>query len=148
MKRLSPRVNVIPVIGKADSLTPAELADLKKLIMDDIEHYRIPVYNFPYDVEEDDEDTVDENSELRNLMPFAIVSSDDVFEVNGRRVRARQYPWGLVEVDNPRHSDFLAIRSALLHSHLGDLKEITHDFLYENYRTEKLSKNVGDGTSP
>jgi len=38
MRRLSPLVNVIPVIGKADSLTPLEL------IMEDIEHYRIPVY--------------------------------------------------------------------------------------------------------
>lgn len=62
-----------------------------------------------------------------------------------------QYPWGTVEVDNPRHSDFLAIRSALLHSHLADLKEITHDFLYENYRTQKLSKSVaspGDSAAP
>ncbi|KNG87996.1 septin spn3 [Aspergillus nomiae NRRL 13137] len=146
MKRLSPRVNVIPVIGKADSLTPAELAESKKLIMEDIEHYRIPVYNFPYDIEEDDEDTVEENAELRGLMPFAIVGSDDFVEIDGRKVRARQYPWGVVEVENPRHSDFLAIRSALLHSHLADLKEITHDFLYENYRTEKLSKSV-DGVS-
>lgn len=145
MKRLSPRVNVIPVIGKADSLTPAELAESKKLVMEDIEHYRIPVYNFPYDIEEDDEDTVEENAELRGLMPFAIVGSEDVIEIGGRRVRARQYPWGIVEVDNPRHSDFLAIRSALLHSHLADLKEITCDFLYENYRTEKLSKSVDGG---
>ncbi|KAJ5966364.1 Septin [Penicillium waksmanii] len=134
MKRLSPRVNVIPVIGKADSLTPAELAESKKLIMEDIEHYRIPVYNFPYDVEEDDEDTVEENAELRGLMPFAICALAST-------------PWGVVEVENPRHSDFLAIRSALLHSHLADLKEITHDFLYENYRTEKLSKSV-DGATP
>ena len=147
MKRLSPRVNVIPVIGKADSLTPAELAESKKLVMEDIEHYRIPVYNFPYDIEEDDEDTVEENAELRGLLPFAIVGSEDVLEIGGRRVRARQYPWGVVEVDNPRHSDFLAIRSALLHSHLADLKEITHDFLYENYRTEKLSKSVDGGAS-
>lgn len=145
MKRLSPRVNVIPVIGKADSLTPAELAESKKLVMEDIEHYRIPVYNFPYDIEEDDEDTVEENAELRGLMPFAIVGSEEVVEIGGRKVRARQYPWGVVEVDNPRHSDFLAIRSALLHSHLADLKEITHDFLYENYRTEKLSKSVDGG---
>lgn len=147
MKRLSPRVNVIPVIGKADSLTPAELAESKKLVMEDIEHYRIPVYNFPYDIEEDDEDTVEENSELRGLMPFAIVGSEEVVEIGGRRVRARQYPWGVVEIDNPRHSDFLAIRSALLHSHLADLKEITHDFLYENYRTEKLSKSVDGGAA-
>ncbi|KAJ5099468.1 hypothetical protein N7532_006469 [Penicillium argentinense] len=147
MKRLSPRVNVIPVIGKADSLTPAELAESKKLIMEDIEHYRIPVYNFPYDIEEDDEDTVEENAELRGLMPFAIVGSEDFVEIDNKKVRARQYPWGVVEVENPRHSDFLAIRSALLHSHLADLKEITHDFLYENYRTEKLSKSV-DGATP
>ncbi|EJT70993.1 cell division control protein 11 [Gaeumannomyces tritici R3-111a-1] len=145
MKRLAPRVNVIPVIGRADSLTPSELAESKKLVMEDIEHYRIPVYNFPYDIEEDDEDTVEENAELRGLMPFAIVGSEDIVEIGGRRVRARQYPWGVVEVDNPRHSDFLAIRSALLHSHLADLKEITHDFLYENYRTEKLSKSVEGG---
>ncbi|KAK0749064.1 septin [Schizothecium vesticola] len=145
MRRLAPRVNVIPVIGRADTLTPTELAESKKLIMEDIEHYRIPVYNFPYDIEEDDEDTVEENAELRGLMPFAIVGSEDFVEIGGRKVRARQYPWGVVEVDNPRHSDFLAIRSALLHSHLADLKEITHDFLYENYRTEALSKSVEGG---
>jgi cell division control protein 11 len=34
-------------------------------IVEDIEHYDIPVYNFPYDVEEDDEDTIQDNSELR-----------------------------------------------------------------------------------
>ena len=134
MRRLSPRVNVIPVIGKADSLTPQELTQSKKLIMEDIDHYQIPIYNFPYDIEEDDEDTVQENDE-------------DVVEVKGKKIRARVFPWGIVEVDNPRHSDFLAIRSALLHSHLADLKEITHDFLYENYRTEKLSKSVVNGTT-
>lgn len=32
MRRLSPRVNVIPVIGKADSLTPGELKGFKKRV--------------------------------------------------------------------------------------------------------------------
>ena len=32
MRRLSPRVNVIPVIGKADSLTPTELKAFKKRV--------------------------------------------------------------------------------------------------------------------
>lgn len=34
-------------------------------------------------------------------------------------------------------------------SHLADLKEITRDFLYENYRTESLSRGVigADGDS-
>ena len=33
MRRLSPRVNVIPVIGKADSLTPSELKAFKKRVL-------------------------------------------------------------------------------------------------------------------
>lgn len=33
MRRLSPRVNVIPVVGRADSLTPQELQDFKKRVM-------------------------------------------------------------------------------------------------------------------
>jgi len=32
MRRLSPRVNVIPVIGKADSLTPSELRGFRKRV--------------------------------------------------------------------------------------------------------------------
>ncbi|MCJ1263620.1 hypothetical protein MMC22_003490 [Lobaria immixta] len=75
MKRLSPRVNVIPVSGKADSLTPTELAESTKLVMEDIEHYRIPVYNYPYDIKEDDEDTVEENAASQSHMPFTIVGS-------------------------------------------------------------------------
>lgn len=161
MRRLSPRVNVIPVIGKSDTLTPSELAAFKRRVMEDIEHYEIPVYNFPYDVEEDDEETIVENSELRALLPFAIVGSEEEVEVNGEMVRARRYPWGLVEVDNPQHSDFQRLRSALLQTHLADMKvssrlarlscsadascfpqEIMHDYLYENYRTEKLSRSV------
>ncbi|KAG0734919.1 hypothetical protein G6F23_011974 [Rhizopus arrhizus] len=116
MRRLSPRVNVIPVIGRADSLTPQELREFKKRIMEDVEHYNIPIYNFPYDVEEDDEDTIEENSELRNLLPFSIIGSDEEIIVNGRPVRGRQYPWGAVEVDNPRHSDFGRLKAALLRS--------------------------------
>jgi cell division control protein 11 len=41
--------------------------------MEDIEHYDIPVYNFPYDVEEDDEETIQDNSELRVSLLFQTV---------------------------------------------------------------------------
>jgi cell division control protein 11 len=126
--------------------------------MQDIEHYSIPIYNFPFDAEEDDDEIVAENSSLRvsmtlrnivvvlvdlmhlycslmsnnetktkALLPFALVGSEHEIEVGGELVRAREYPWGVVEVDNPAHSDFLRLRTALLSTHLTDLKEITHD---------------------
>lgn len=65
-------------------------------------------------------------------MPFAIVGSEEEIEVNGEPIRARRYPWGIVEVDNPQHSDFGRLRNALLSTHLTDLKEITvcHRHLY------------------
>ncbi|KAG6813134.1 hypothetical protein H0H92_013758 [Tricholoma furcatifolium] len=144
MKRLAPRANVIPLIGRSDSLSPRELKAFKKRIMEDIEYYDIPIYNFPYDIEEDDDETVQENMELRALLPLAVVGSEEIVEVDGESIRARVYPWGLVEVDNPEHSDFVRLRSALFGSHLNDLKALTEDVLYETYRTEKLSKTVTD----
>jgi len=142
MRQLAPRVNVIPVIGKADTLTPRELKAFKKRVMEDIEYYDIPIYNFPYDIEEDDEDTIEDNLELRSMLPFAIVGSEEEVEIDGQMVRGRVYPWGVVEVDNPEHSDFLRLRSVILGSHLSDLKMLTEDVLYETYRTEKLSRSV------
>lgn len=140
MSRLSSRVNVIPIIGKADSLTPSELKSFKERIMEDIQHYQIPIYNFPFDSEEDDDDVIAENSELRALLPFAIVGSDEEVEVGGRMIRARKYPWGVVEIDNPSHTDFTRLRQTLFLTHMLDLKDLTHDTLYENYRTQTLSK--------
>ena len=37
------------------------------------------------------------------------------------------------------------MKSVLLGSHLQDLKDLTHDFLYETYRTERLTKVTGNG---
>ncbi|CCU97998.1 unnamed protein product [Malassezia sympodialis ATCC 42132] len=143
MRRLSPRVNVIPVIGKSDSLSPSELLEFRKRVMEDIEYYGIPIYNFPYDEDEDHPDTIAENSELRSLLPFAVIGSEDhVVTPTGEMVLGRAYPWGTVEVDNPDHCDFARLRGAIFGTHLNDLKEITHDFLYENYRTEKLSRGM------
>jgi len=43
-----------------------------------------------------------------------VVGSNRVMEVNGKKVRGRQYPWGVVEVDNLQHNDFLALRDMLI----------------------------------
>ncbi|KAJ2785035.1 Cell division control protein 11 [Coemansia javaensis] len=143
MKRLGARANVIPVIGRSDSLTPRELVLFKQRIMNDVAHYGIPVYNFPNPEDDDeDEETAEENAELRTMMPFATVGCEEVFNEDGRPVRVRTYPWGVVQVDNDEHSDFDRLRYVLLNSHIGDLRERTQNDLYELYRTEKLSTNA------
>ncbi|EDK43452.1 hypothetical protein LELG_01630 [Lodderomyces elongisporus NRRL YB-4239] len=156
MKRLSKYVNIIPVIGKADSFTAEELQFFKHQIRIDIEKFNVPIFQFDsflndYD-EDEDYDLIQECKFLSNLQPFAVVTSEDSFEVKDtttgetKIIRARRYPWGLVNIEDTRISDFTILRSVLLGSHLQDLKDLTHDFLYETYRTERLTKVTGGNT--
>lgn len=44
MKRLHQKVNIVPVIAKADTLTAPEVWKLKQRILADIEEHQIQVY--------------------------------------------------------------------------------------------------------
>lgn len=137
MRRLHTRVNLIPVIAKSDTLTEEEIADFKKRILADIAYHKIQIFQAPQ-YEYDDPETIAENREIMAKIPFAIVGSDAIVQVNGRAVRGRQYPWGVIEVDNEEHNDFVKLRQMLIRTHMEELKQYTADTLYENYRTAKL----------
>jgi len=53
-------------------------------------------------------------------------------------VFTRKFRWGTVDVLDPNHCDFAALRTAVLSTHLKVLKTRTREVLYEKYRTEKL----------
>ncbi|KAG6830713.1 hypothetical protein H0H87_007300 [Tephrocybe sp. NHM501043] len=53
-------------------------------------------------------------------------------------VFTRKFRWGAVDVLDPSHCDFAALRTAALSTHLKLLKTHTNEVLYERYRTEKL----------
>jgi cell division control protein 11 len=134
-----------------------------------ISYFKIPIYDFPVDPNEDDEDTVQENNECRSMLPFSVIGMEHEVKVGGlmkcsliltmldKSIRCRSYPWGRVEVDNEKHCDFSKLRYILLRyrvhflayllysSHLQDLKEVTHEYLYENFRTERLSQEAHSG---
>ena len=48
----------------------------------------------------------------------------------------------VVAVDNPVHSDFVHLRNMLVRTHMQDLKDVTQEIHYENYRAQWLYKNV------
>ncbi|CAR29172.1 hypothetical protein ZYGR_0Z00930 [Zygosaccharomyces rouxii] len=140
MRQLGPIVNVIPVISKSDSLTPEELKLNKRLIMDDIDKFQLPIYYFPFDEDDISDEDYRTNTYLRSLTPFSIIGSNDVDELpDGTVIRGRKYPWGTLDVEDASISDFVVLRNTLLISHLHELKDYTHEILYERYRTEALS---------
>ncbi|KAI0771391.1 Septin-domain-containing protein [Irpex lacteus] len=55
-----------------------------------------------------------------------------------RGVFTRKFRWGTVDVLDPEHCDFAALRTAVLSTHMKMLKIRTKEVLYERYRTEKL----------
>ena len=53
----------------------------------------VQIYQFPTN----DETISDVNTNMNSQMPFAVVGSNDFVKVGNKMVRARQYPWGVVQ---------------------------------------------------
>ena len=115
------------------------MTDKNPQILNDIQHHNIQIFEGPR-YELDDEETIAENNEIMTKVPFAIVGANtEVTTPEGRKVRGRRYPWGVIEVDNEEHCDFVKLRHMLIRTHMEELKEHTNNFLYENYRSDKLT---------
>ncbi|CAG7923119.1 unnamed protein product [Penicillium olsonii] len=137
MKRLSSRVNLIPVVAKADTLSHADLIRYKERIRAVIEAQGIKIYSPP--VEEDDEHAASHARSLMAAMPFAVIGSEkDVQSNDGRVVKGRQYAWGVAEVENEDHCDFKKLRSILIRTHMLDLIHTTEESHYEAYRAQQM----------
>ena len=51
---------------------------------------------------------------MRQKHPFAVIGTDYVLDVNDEPIRARAYPWGMAEIENPEHSDLPALRHLMV----------------------------------
>ena len=67
MKELSTKVNIIPVIAKADGLTVSEKKKMKARIMEEIKAEDIKIYQIP-------------EGELWDSIPFAVCGADTKVE--------------------------------------------------------------------
>nr|XP_039324285.1 septin-10-like [Saimiri boliviensis boliviensis] len=108
----------------------------------------VQIYQFPTD-----DDTIAKiNAAMNGQLPFAVVGSMDEVKVGNKMVKARQYPWGVVQVENENHCDFVKLREMLICTNMEDLREQTHTRHYELYRRCKLEEmgftDVGPENKP
>ncbi|XP_035034102.1 septin 4a [Hippoglossus stenolepis] len=136
MKAIHEKVNIVPILAKADSLTQAEVCRKKMKIQEEMKQFGINIYQFPECDSDEDEDFKTHDQILKDSIPFAVIGGNVQVESKGRRFRGRLYPWGVVEVENPAHSDFLLLRNMLVRTHMQDLKDVTRETHYENYRAQ------------
>jgi len=147
MKQLHDKVNIIPVLAKADTMTPEECQEFKQTIMDQIQAAKIKIYEFP-EVSDGEENDKKENRRMKERVPFAVVGSNMIMDVDGKKTRGRKYPWGVVDIENLAHCDFVPLRNMLIRTHLMDLKDVTNFIHYENYRCRKLAGITGTEKVP
>ncbi|XP_012352673.2 septin-12 isoform X1 [Nomascus leucogenys] len=139
LQRLCRSVNVVPVIARADSLTMEEREAFRRRIQQNLRTHCIDIY--PQMCFDEDINDKILNSKLRDRIPFAVVGADQEHLVNGRCVLGRKTKWGIIEVENMAHCEFPLLRDLLIRSHLQDLKDITHNVHYENYRVVRLNES-------
>ena len=159
LQALQSRVNVIPVIAKADCYIGEELNRIKSTLKKGFNDSKILLFPNITDVSDDDW-VIKEAVDVRSHCPFVTIAAS--FD-NGARVR--QYPWGSVSIEAPvprskpisansSHSltltstqrlfeqteccgnDLFPMQKMLIRSHFEFLKRHTIEKLYENYRTE------------
>jgi len=136
MKKLDTKVNIIPIIAKADTINKTELSKFKSKIMSELVNNGVQIYQFPTE----DDTVAPTNKEMNGVLPFAVVGSNDFVKVGNKMVRARQYPWGVVQVENENHCDFTKLREMLIRTNMEDLRDTTHSKHYEVYRKDRLKE--------
>ncbi|XP_072913956.1 septin-6 isoform X3 [Hemitrygon akajei] len=144
MKKLDSKVNIIPIIAKADSISKTELQKFKIKIMSELVSNGVQIYQFPTD----DETVAEINGTMNAHLPFAVVGSTEEVKIGNKMMKARQYPWGTVQVENENHCDFVKLREMLIRVNMEDLREQTHARHYELYRRCKLEEMGFKDTDP
>ena len=136
LKKLSELANVVPVIAKSDSLTLPERDMFKRRLQQEFTQHRLNLY--PYDSDEHTPEEQQLTEQVRAILPFAIVGSETMEEIDGRVVPVRRNKWGVVNVSNEDHCEFPHLKAFLISTNMQDLIETTAQVHYEGFRSRQL----------
>lgn len=134
MQALSQVVNLVPVIAKSDSLTMEERTSFKARLQQELAFHKIAVYPGSSDGEYDQVEAA-RNAAIMKLIPFAVVGSERNIVVDGKPVRGRRHGWGLINIEDQSHCEFVHLRDFVMKTHMLDLIETTRLQHYEGFRT-------------
>ena len=65
MRALQSKVNIVPIIAKADTLTPLECKRLKAKVIQELSEHQIHIYKIPDCDSDEDEDFKSQNNLLK-----------------------------------------------------------------------------------
>lgn len=134
IKALSKKTNFVPVIPKADMYTNEELSHRKTIIYNILQDRNVLCFPPARSLENGDSDVED----LDQNIPYAVIASETVHEINGEIIRGRKYPWGFIDIENEDGNDFKSLQRMLIYKHFDELINKTHITFYNEFRKNVL----------
>eukprot|EP00899_Mesostigma_viride_P014889 jgi/Mesvir1/23400/Mv21093-RA.2 len=132
MSALARVTSVLPVIAKADSMTPAEREHFRAELRDELDLLGIVTVDLCAELSLVGED-------VGSRFPFAVVLSTHLAE----REPTRQYPWGACCATNPAYSDLLLLKESILSAKgVQWLKQRTHECFLSWLQASRLPSPV------
>lgn len=165
------KTTVVPVISKADTITTAHMAYLRKAVWDSLKKANIdPLEILTLEQEEEDDESDEEITEAAEEsdkaseekapgspsrasrgssgsqaanpnLPFAILSPDPHALESGDEPVGRKFPWGFADPYNPEHCDFGRLKESVFSDWRSELREASRVIWYERWRTNRLHRH-------
>lgn len=130
LKAVHEKVNIVPIIARAEALTIEERASFKRRVLEALDKNKIRLYQMPDPDLEDTEDIKRSIKEIRNTIPFAIPAMTIQSDCTPTE---HDLGWAKIDPFNRDHSDFLVLKT-MIYMQMTSLHDSTHEVLYENYR--------------
>jgi len=137
MKALHEKVNLIPIIAKADTFNQEQLDTFKENIMTDLQLNDIKYFKFQHDDKEDEERFKAVKVEAERF-PFAVVAADEPVLANKRVHWIRSTISGQIDIMDNKKCDFDALAKLLIRHCMLDLIDSTHVKHYAKFKSELL----------
>lgn len=123
MKRMQKFVNIVPIIAKVDSMTTKERTVFRQSILERMTQEGIPSYSFPM------------RSGEHSAPPFAVVCTK-------KKSGTRDYPWGELNTESPKHSDLSIIRDLIFRLNLVSVLKATHEKYEQVYARPRRRQRI------
>ncbi|PYH47796.1 septin [Aspergillus saccharolyticus JOP 1030-1] len=169
------KTTVVPVISKADTITAAHMAYLRKAVWDSLKTAKIdPLEILTLEDQEeytssesDDEEestekgglsspprssepsqNMPESQTVPQLIPFTTLAPDPYSLDSADEPIGRKFIWGFADPYNPEHCDFLKLKEAVFSDWRIELREASRVVWYERWRTSRLNRNTATSPAP
>lgn len=139
MRALHEKVNLIPVIIKADTFNSIQLAKFKENILADLKANDIRYFEFERDDKEDEDRFKAVKVEVERF-PFALVAADEPVLDKKRGRWIRETIAGQIDIADNKKCDFDALSKLIIRHCMLDLVDTTHVKHYARFKSDHLYK--------